>query len=137
MLLDRPQLAIMAMLIVIFSVVTAKYVWSADKPWKIRGPMLFLLLVGWLAMAPDLGPAMIRSSGLSVSSFDGLSFFSPRMLLALFATTLLGLVAFCAIPRNGREDGLVLMGATGAYFVLMAPVSAWIWNAIPPLAAVQ
>jgi hypothetical protein len=136
-LLDRPQLAVMAILIVIFSVITAKCVWNADRPWKIRGPMLFLLLVGWMAMAPNLGPAMIRSSGLSVSSFDGLSFFSQRMLLVVFATTLLGLVAFCTIPRNGREEGLVLMGATGAYFVLMAPVSAWIWSAIPALAAVQ
>jgi hypothetical protein len=136
-LLDRPQLAVMAILIVIFSVITAKCVWNADRPWKIRGPMLFLLLVGWMAMAPNLGPAMIRSSGLSVSSFDGLSFFSQRMLLVVFATTLLGLVAFCTIPRNGREEGLVLMGATGAYFVLMTPASAWIWNAIPALVAVQ
>ena len=136
-LLDRPQLAVMAILIVMFSVITAKCVWNADRPWKIRGPMLFLLLVGWMAMAPNLGPAMIRSSGLSVSYFDGLSFFSQRMLLVVFATTLLGLMAFCTIPRNGREEGLVLMGATGACFVLMAPASAWIWNAIPALAAVQ
>jgi hypothetical protein len=113
-------------------------VWYHGRQKFIWITMVVTLALGLLILIPDLGPLFIGFSGLSVSSFNSLDYFSVRMMLTLFSTMALGLIAYCScLPeqRSHREKMLLLI--TCSTFILMLPFSAPIWAALPALEKVQ
>jgi hypothetical protein len=53
-----------------FAFLVAGYIWHATGSMKLRAGMAIILGLGTLAAIPDLGPRVIRASGLQVSGFD-------------------------------------------------------------------
>jgi hypothetical protein len=114
------------------------HLWFYRNKGPIRAIMICTLLLGTLSMIPGLGPALINMSGFSVSSFESLSFFSARMLLALYATLSVGLVAYCYISEGKGRRAKLLLAATCIAFFLMLPFSAPLWSAnMLPLDSIQ
>ena len=104
----------------------------------LRALMALSLGLGVLALIPNLGPALIRRSGFSVESFDSLNYWSPRMLVILFSTLILGLIGYCRLGRLGgasRESALLVTSCLA--FIGMLPFSAPVWKLIPALGSIQ
>jgi hypothetical protein len=117
--------------------IAAYYIVRAQFSWGMRSAMLLTIVLGGLALLPNLGPTVVRASGFLVPAAD-LSDFSSKMLLALLFTLLLGFVAFCRVAlRNTGPREVVLLCMAGVAFLLMLPFSAPVWKAVPHSDVIQ
>ena len=114
--------------------IAACSVWRARKGMG-RLYMLLLLALGAAMLAPGLGVALIRASGLTATNFNIPDYFPEQMLAATLATMALGVVSYSSLPDKAiRWQDRTLMLAAGGAFVLMLPWSALAWKAVPKLA---
>lgn len=121
---------------VVFALVVALYLWHAGVGFVSRACMLVSLALGIMIMIPDFGGALIRSSGLTVSSFETAGDFSARTLLTGLMTAGLAFLAYCYVGAACGRREHVLLAAVCASFVMMLPWSAPVWT-IDALANIQ
>ena len=121
-----------------FAFLVAGYIWHATGSMKLRAGMAIILGLGTLAAIPDLGPRVIRASGLQVSGFDTPQGFSRGLVITVLFTIGLGFLSYCRTSRVGADwrNTVLLAIASGALF-FMLPWSAPVWKAIPALATIQ
>jgi len=100
--------------------------------------MLLTLGLGATLLIPDLGPALIRLSGLKVSGFDTFAAFSMYILFSALLTLGVGFLAYARISkrRTGPPEHVLLLGSCCA-FILMLPWSAGIWRFLPKTDVIQ
>ena len=107
--------------------VAAFALWKAYRLDRVAAVVLGL---GLLMVIPNFGSWLVGHSGLPVSGFDTPSYFSFKMLITALGTLALGLVAYAYLPKVNPRDRCLLAAACGA-FLLMLPVTAVIWYALP------
>ena len=122
---------------VFFVAAAAWYIWRSSAELRIRICMALVLILGALTLIPNLGPIIIRLGGFNLRP-TAPSDFMATMLLGLFLTMALGLLAYCRIAeRRVDQRGPLLLWIGAASFFLMLPFSAPVWKAIPGVLAVQ
>jgi hypothetical protein len=116
----------------------ARYIWLGGARLVARLGMLLTLGLGVGMLIPDVGPALVRFSGLKMSGFESFADYSMFMLFAALFTLGLGFLAYCRVSGNRCDprERLFLVVASGAFF-LMLPCSAGIWRAIPRTDIIQ
>jgi hypothetical protein len=103
--------------------------------WRVSAGVT--LALGASLLVPNLGPALVRASGLRVSGFETPADFALTMLLTASSTVSLAVLACCRVSGHlGPRERLLLAVVCGG-FVLMLPWSAAVWAAFPPLAILQ
>jgi len=121
----------------LFTAATAAFLWRASLDVRVRIGMAITLVLGALALIPNLGLSIVRLSGFQLRPAPAYDF-AATTLLGAFFTIALGLLAFCRTSDSGvgRRDLLLLCIAAVSFF-LMLPFSAPIWKAIPGSSAIQ
>jgi hypothetical protein len=111
-----------------FGLGVAILVWRSTVSRVERMSMVALLGLGGLVMIPDLGPYVIRLSGLMVSAFDTAGDFPARMIFTSQLTLALGVLAYSLrLDVATRHDRCLLIAGCAA-FALMLPWSAPVWR---------
>jgi hypothetical protein len=120
-----------------FTLAVLGQAWCAPVSRTERICMCVVLGLMLLCMVPNVGPKMIRASGLRLTEYEQPDF-TARALLVSLCTLGLGILAYCRVAGAGarRRDKMLLGIALGAV-VLMLPWSAPIWKALPVLASIQ
>ena len=106
------------------------------KVYRLDRVAAVVLGLGLLMVIPNFGSWLVGHSGLPVSGFDTPSYFSFKMLITALGTLALGLVAYAYLPKVNPRDRCLLAAACGA-FLLMLPVTAVIWYALPQIQVLQ
>ena len=120
-----------------FMLAVLAYAWYATLTRAERIWIYVLLGLALLSTVPNLGPTVVRASGLALSEINSTDKFTERALLVTFSTLGLGLLAYCTVADAGaRRDRVLLAIASGA-FAFMLPWSAPIWKALPVLSSIQ
>jgi hypothetical protein len=119
--------------LVITLLVAAFALWKVYQLQKVAAVVLAL---GLLMVIPNFGSWLVGHSGLTVSGFDTPSYFSFKMLITALGTIALGLVAYAYLPKVNSRDRCLLAAACVA-FLLMLPVTAVIWHALPQIQVLQ
>jgi hypothetical protein len=121
-----------------FTLAVLGQAWRATVSRTERICICVVLGLALLSMVPNVGPKMIRASGLRLSEIEPYVWFTARTLLGSLCTLGLGILAYCRVADAGarRRDKILLGIALGAV-VLMLPWSAPIWKALPVLASIQ
>ena len=140
----NPHIVLALVGALVVAVIAARSSWRAGGSMALRVGMLLTLGLGVLMIVPELGPKLIGLSGLKASAFEALKELTstthgPEKLLALgLSTAALGVFSYCHVSENGarRRDYilLVLVVTVCGAFMLMLPVSALVWKAIPGVA---
>ena len=121
---------------IMFALLVARYLFNN----KYYSNIFMAVMIGLtISMAiPDVGPALIKKSGLHVSSFDTPNEFTPRMFIITLYTISLGFLSYCRVSQmeSDRRNSVLLVIASGALF-FMLPWSAPLWKAVPALAPIQ
>jgi hypothetical protein len=120
-----------------FVAVVAIQVGRAPASRLYRAGMVATLLLGISMMIPDLGPSLIRGSGLTVSSFDTAGDFSARMLFTGLATVALGFLGFSYASPFATPREKLLLAVACTSFLLMLPWSAPVWSTWRALGSIQ
>jgi hypothetical protein len=132
---SRVLVFLMAGILVLAGAATC-YSWRASLGFRTRIFMSLVMFFGAVTLIPNLGPTIVRLSGFDLVPvpYSGMA----KMLLTIFGSAALGLLAFCAIgERNAAGRGQLLLYIVAASFFLMLPFSAPIWKAIPGSSVVQ
>jgi hypothetical protein len=111
-----------------FVAVVAVYVWRVGGGRVARVCMVATLALGSVVMIPNLGPYLIRWSGLTVTSFETAGDFSTRMLITSLSTVALGFLAYAVVSRDAGSRERLLVAVVCGSFVLMLPWSAPLWT---------
>ncbi|HJV36342.1 hypothetical protein [Geomonas sp.] len=126
-------------LVVSLSLATAA-LWRVKRSGKgsvASASMSAVILFGLTAMVPDLGPRLITLSGFENADFQWHPEFVGSLLAGSLSTLSLAVLAYCHPPRqrHPRQGALLLIAC--AAFLLMLPISAPLWKAIPALQMLQ
>lgn len=120
-----------------FTAIAGWSVWRAAIDVRVRIGMLLALILGMLALVPNLGHSVIRLSGFDLRPAPESSF-SATMLLGISFTVALGFMAYCrVVPSRASERGFLLLCFAWVAFFLMLPFSAPIWKSIPGSSVIQ
>lgn len=104
----------------------------------VRFALLAVIGLGLALFIPELGPALVRDSGIVVSGPDSYAAYPERILVIAISTLAVGLIAYCRLAAgraDPREHALVVVAC--AAFFLMLPWSAWLWWAFPQTSVIQ
>jgi hypothetical protein len=115
------------------------YIWKSSSAPRIRICLALAVGLGALTLIPNLGPAIIRSSGFEVPPTpSNVRDFMATMLPGIILTISLGFLAYCRVAENnaGKREAALLLIAVVSFF-LMLPFSAPIWKAIPGSSVIQ
>lgn len=121
---------------VALALIVALYIWRSGADFISRACMVASLALGVVIIIPDFGPALVRSSGLEVSSFETAGDFSARTLLTGLMTASVAFLAYCYVGADCTRRDHVLLASACVSFFMMLPWSAAIWT-IRGLANIQ
>lgn len=112
-------------------------VYRIRRPGTLAMVCAATLAVSALTLVPGLGAELIGLSGYPSPSSSKWGAYSTAMALSCCSTLAVGLMAFAAAGggRNYRSLALLLIACTSV--MLMLPVGAPIWQAIPAMATIQ
>jgi hypothetical protein len=111
--------------------------WQAGGKLAERAIMALSLGLGLAVLIPDLGPKLIRWSGIKVTGFDTPMDFSMRMLFAGLSMAALGLIAYSHLSRTATNLVRLFAITVSGVLVLTLPWSAPLWGAVPELGLLQ
>jgi hypothetical protein len=119
-------------------VIAAWYLWRAGGPRFSSLTMMLILGLGLVFLKPDFGPILIRLSQLKVSIFPAPAHYSTKTLCTVLPMAALGFLSYwCVAKERRRAADRVLLIAVCCAVLLMLPWGAFVWKAIPALAALQ
>lgn len=134
--LATPVMALTASAAVVLAVIAAWRLWRVPGGKRLRLGVVTSLFLGALALVPNLGLSVARRGGFDVPLAYATDF-SAAMLIVMFSTLSLGVLAYSLIARSARPREFALLSSASVAFFLMLPFSAFVWKAVPGSEIIQ
>lgn len=135
--LGGPRMLLATAVAVGLLVASMRSIWCGRDQRSVAAPMVVIAVLAALTLVPNLGLAVVRLSGLSVSTSASWDLFASKLALTTISTMTLALLAIAWLRVRCEARQLALLWVAAGAFALMQPVSAPVWNAIPALQVLQ